>query len=203
MIEVLLVVAIFGIMVALAVTTYVGAAGAMKVRGAARELNGALQLAKMRAMVTGIPHGVAIDRANFYTAPGSPCYYMIFADCNRDLKFTGASLFSSPLYANPGTCTGADQQLAEKRIVSLDSGICFTTFLGSKGTGSDLDSLVFDAMGMAFNGGSGSIADGNIFIQSDAEMKNGTVNRAGVVVRGMTGITDTIPMDAVAKDAWK
>ncbi|MFO8056060.1 MAG: GspH/FimT family pseudopilin [bacterium] len=205
LVEMLIVLAIMGLVSAIGVYTYLSQIDKINLRNDARALNSALQLAKMRAMSTGFPHGVAFQRGDPDSADNQG-KYMVFLDCDGDGEFddTDANLTNNSPISSPDACSGMniDPRMEGQSVEQLSKDIYFTTILGSKAppSGGDLESIVFDFLGHGMQGQ--SIVTGDILIQNQA-LQGGKVDSSGVHIVGGTGNTDLILMRRVDKDDWK
>jgi prepilin-type N-terminal cleavage/methylation domain-containing protein len=207
LIELLIVLAIVGVLTGIAVSIYVGNIGDVKLRGDVRSLNQAMQLAKMRAMSTGVAHGVAIERRGGNSDPAKPGRIVIFTDCDRNFLYSDNDTDpanNTPI-ATMETCRPGginyDPMIAERDLVTLQTGIYFTTFLGSKTpAGAPLESVVFDIMGQCYQG-VGNLIEGPVMLQHSS-IVNGLVGSSGIQIMGGTGVTQTITIRRVEPDAW-
>jgi len=202
LVEALIVIAILGIISALAITTYYSQIDKIHLNNDARSLNSMIQLAKMRALSTGHPHGVVFQRG----APNSADNrgkYMVFMDCDEDGFYTdtNSDITDNPPIGSPDDCTGLnkDPRLQQRSIEQLNHGVYFTTVFGSKGNA--LESIVFDSLGHGMQGA--SLVTGDINIQNTPERGEIMCDTSGVHVVGGTGSTEVLPMRRVEKDDWE
>lgn len=200
LVELLIVFAILSILASLAVYTYVSQLGKIRLNNSTRALHNSLQLAKMRAATTSMPHGVVIDRgggANDQTVPGR---IYVFIDCDRNGVFTDDDddPSNNPIINSPADCPAdRDALLRDQPFIELERGIYFTDVLGNKTTNV---SLVFTELGHCLQGS--DFVDGEIHLQNSDE-RAGKVDSQGIIILGAAGATDTLPRAVVDKNAWK
>jgi len=205
-IELMIVMSILGILITMAIFSYMSAIDRIKLQGDVRELNGTLQLARMRSISSGISHGVAFWRRDGSAKGTSPDAYFVFVDCNNDLKFTdnGDGPGNNKAINSWDECKtslGYDPILRGEKFKPLTNGNYFTTIFGSTSkdtakNGADLEFVAFNALGQAMWGISTLVSgDSDIFMQNHHVQKgDNTVDKAGVRVFGGSGATDLLPM---------
>jgi prepilin-type N-terminal cleavage/methylation domain-containing protein len=208
MIELLIVIAIIGLLAVAGLTTYFSTVERIKLQGDVRAVNQILQAAKMKAISTGKPHGVAFYRQYTKAAgPSSPPDgYFIFIDCNENYVFHGS--YKNKIVDKWKECNDLvnpndpDPRPKGTQVNYLTKGNYFTQLLGSTApSGADLESIVFNSLGQAVQGSYTGIAAGSIYMQNHRYQQT-TVERAGIEVIGASGqvIMDTIKR--VDQDAW-
>ena len=200
LVEMLIVFAILSILASLAVYTYVSQLGKIRLNNSTRALHNSLQLAKMRAATTSMPHGVLIDRGGGAEDPTVPGRIYVFIDCDRDGVFTDDDddPSNNPIINSPADCPAdRDALLRDQPFIELERGIYFTNVLDDK---SSNVSLVFTELGHCLQGS--DFVDGEIHLQNSDE-RAGKVDSQGIVILGAAGVTDTIPRGVVDKNAWK
>jgi prepilin-type N-terminal cleavage/methylation domain-containing protein len=201
-IELMIVMAIIGILVTIAIFTYMSTIDRIKLQGDVRELNGALQLARMRAISSGIPHGVAFWRSSDPTQ--RPDAYFIFVDCNRDSIYTDND--SNPANNTPidnwSLCNktlGYDPIYGAEKTHLLSNSVYFAYIFGSSSassaqSGAPLEYVAFNSLGQAMWGSSLVGDESPIYLQNHRTGGKGPADRSGVKIWGATGNTDLIPM---------
>lgn len=217
LIELMIVFAIISFLAAMAITTFLGSRQTAALRNENRELAMTLQVARMRAISTGLAHGVAFERRDGDTpATKGPDCYAIFMDCTSDGHYTDndstlANNWEGNVVSNTSQCPGSppktvDPMIQGQAIKCLSPRNYFARILGTTklGEGSSADGaleyILFTPMGQATQGG--ALVSGEIFIQ-DHVNSGGKVESAGVRVIGGAGMAETLPLRFVDPEAWK
>lgn len=200
LIELIVVLAILAFLSTMAVSSYLGGRESAALRSDVREAAAILQLARMRAISTGIPHGVVFKRGTGGTADE----YMIFMDCNLDGKYTDDddSIRNNTVITSRNQCAGLthDPRIQEQPIHALTRRNYFTRIMTSTAaSGNDLEYILFNQMGQAVQ--LNNLVSGTLCIQNHAE-RNNMVEQSGVRVIGGTGMIDTFPTHFVVPNAW-
>lgn len=189
LIEVLIVIFIVGMLVAIGVFTYLTSLDDIKLRSDVRELNQTLQMAKMRAIATGVHHGVAFSK--------SDNAYFVFSDCPTthpsEYYDADGNYKNNQIIDDWDVCLDLDYdpRVPAQAIKQLSAGNTFGTITGGSTSSSTLEYILFNGLGQAMQGH--NFATGDIFIER-INVKEGTHSRAGVHVTGASGITETIPI---------
>ncbi len=194
LLEMMIVIGILAILSALAIITYRSQINTIHLGNDSRALNGTLQLAKMKAMSTGMPYGVAFQRGDPVSSDNRG-EFTVFIDCNRDGKFTdnNADLTDNSPISSPDACpNNKDPRVAGESIEMLSPGVSFNTILGTSSApnGGGLESIVFDPLGHGIQGT--SLVTGNILIRNRPD-KGEKPLISGVRVVGGTGNTTIVP----------
>lgn len=201
LIELMVAMAILSILVGMAAFTYVSQLTAIHLRNDAREVDQALQLAKMRALATGKDHGVVFD---LDSTDGD--FYYIFIDCagagaGNKLPDKAYSFNNFDNNAPVGTWNNCESAAYDPRIT--DKGM-FQTHENdhiefdpdadpstSNNISTGLQYIAFNHLGQAHQGGNlTSIA---IVVKSKPG-KNGRQEEITIRITGGTGLTDILPV---------
>lgn len=202
LLELVVVMMIIAILVVAAVFTYYTTLDRIKLSADVRELNQELQLAKMRAIATGIGHGVAFWRQSD-GASETPDAYFVFVDCNNDSIYTDSD--GNPANNNPvsswdncNSALGYDPNLRGGTKYELNKGNYFVAILGAdvKSAGAGiLGYVVFNNLGQGVQG-TNNLINGNIFMQNHhvKDSSGAPPDLMGVHIIGASGLIDTLPM---------
>jgi len=194
LIEIMVVIAIVGLMVGMGIYTYLSQIPQINIRNDAREINQTLQMAKMRSIASGMDHGVV-----FNLDDGR---YFIFIDCDNDQEYDCTSVANFDNNAPVGTweaCEAAtyDPRISEKGVLQLkDTNLFINVF----GTTNGLEYVLFNNLGQAYQGSSNNFISGpapnnTITIQTDGN--SGRTDEVIIEVTGPTGLTDIGTMHQV------
>ena len=193
LIEVMIVVVLIGILATIAAFTFLTTNNQTKVRNAARELSQSMQYAKMRAISTGVPHGIAFIRQSGNT----PARYFMFIDCDGgDAVYTDSDTdyTNNTPVTSWNACEAAtyDPRAENEAVYDLPAGVDYSTIFGgtSAPSGSELEYIAFNNLGQGVHGA--QIVDGQVlveFIESD-----GSGYVSGAQIYGSTGISERIPL---------
>lgn len=193
LIELMIVLAIVGILLGLGTYSYVTQVRTLRLVGDMRELNQTLQLARMRTLATGMPHGVV-----FYEVVGSDSitrtYYYIFSDCKSDEQFTDPD--SDPAnntpVANAEACAAStltqDPKMAGDPIHQINELNRIASFPNN------LAYIVFNNLGQTVQGVNNPVF-GDIVMTGPAK-DEGMVNEIRVHISA-SGLTEILPYHTV------
>ncbi len=194
LIELMVVVSIIALIVMIGMYTYISQIREVRVRGDARAIYETMELAKMRAISTGVPHGVAFWRPN---------KYFVFSDCNWNLYYDDTPNNDPADNSPPGKwtdCTPAginyDPLVEGQYIEELSDGTDFDTVFGwsqASDAPGELESVVFTNLGQAMQSQNTFIPDAPIVILNQDQ--RGSDNIQGrVTVLGPSGVVDILPV---------
>jgi prepilin-type N-terminal cleavage/methylation domain-containing protein len=206
--ELIIVLIIIGLLVSMGITTYLTTIPRIRLRNDARALNGVIQLARLRAISTGIPHGVAFQRQ----AGNLPDRYFVFMDCaaavgdaHPDLKFTDTDLIpdnNTPITTGGGCDASTltyDPRIKDLGVQALTRDVRFGSILGSNAApapdNSKLEYFTFNSVGQAMQGHNLAVAingkANEIIIERTLE---GDAYQTGATLIPGTGLSYTFSM---------
>lgn len=196
LIELMVSLAILSILVGMAAFTYVSQLTAIHLRNDAREVDQALQLAKMRALATGKDHGVVFD---LDSTDGD--FYYIFIDCTpspADQAYTGNNFNNNKPVGTWDKCENStyDPRITDKGMfqthendhIEFDPDANPST---SNNISTGLQYIAFNHLGQAHQGG--NITSIAIVVKSKPG-KNGRQEEITIRITGGTGLTDILPV---------
>jgi type II secretory pathway pseudopilin PulG len=197
------VIAIIGILVSLAISSYLSFIGRYRLTAEGRILNQYLQEARLRAISTGIPHGVAFKRNT-----AGQDYYFIFMDCagasRPDFIYTDNDSNpdnNAPLESLSDCNTSSyDPRIRGESSVTLAAGNVLGDILGLSGTQTPLNAklpfVVFNTVGQAVWGPDLAInpTGGPNEIVVRRKLDDGLFYRTGVTISPGTGLSYTFPL---------
>jgi prepilin-type N-terminal cleavage/methylation domain-containing protein len=195
--ELMVVLAIIAIGSTIAVSSYIRQLEEIRVKGDVRALEQNLQLAKMRAISTGTPHGIAFDRRTGAGDKARYGQYFIFMDNapppSGDGKFTDPD--NDPTNNNDPESATDDfipmvrgDTFIPERLSRNNNFTCI--FNSTAPSGTDLEFVLFDSMGRA----TPNVGNKNfIGIQREPEIAGESRIRGLVFVHLNTGLTESIP----------
>jgi len=196
LIEVVVVLAIIGLLAGIALTTYFTTIDRVRLSGDVRNVSQTLQEARMRAISSGIPHGVAFIRGDH---PG----YFIFVDCDgTSFNYRYVDSDSDP--NNNGELQGWDDCAADLgsdplvvggNIDKLGEGISFDEIFGDDSLSPNY--VVFNHLGQAVRDTELSLASGRIMLRNH-HAQSTDYDISGVEVLGATGMTEIITIGTIS-----
>ncbi len=200
LIELMIVLVIIMVLASVATFTYISQIEQITLRSDVRELIGALEMAKMRAIASGEPHGVVFIRGT----GDEPDAFFVYRDCTPgDQRFTDPD--GNPrnnIWSDDCSAITYDPKLREGGLIELQRDDHFTTVFGGEdasnsviwGTGATHEYVQFNNLGQAFK--NGNLINGEfIFMQNQNNTGGGDkVDQVGVRIFGATGSIEYVPL---------
>jgi len=227
LIELVVVVAIIGIMTAMAAYTYFAQVARMKLNGDVRKVDQVLQQAKMHAITYSVPTGVVFVRRDGNAIGRNPDEFYIFSDSTGNGLYTdddtpckgckedGTPLRCSPTDSFPSCAATSAYLKTHDNIVDgpfvLETGDYFTLLFGSKNptadarfTAAGYEYILYDSMGHVIYPLSPVGADSRrIYLQNHSKAKDITqADRGAVQITFLTGVSQVIRLGPAPVDEW-
>ncbi len=206
LIELMVVMVIISIVIGYGIYNYMSTIHRTKLKADVREITGALQVAKLRAISSGVPHGVAFWRD---TTDSQRDKIFIFMDCagqtdrvsdqrytDDDDDPTNNDMIDDVTQCFDGsTGESYDPVIQQQKFVEMSVGIHFNHIFGVQGgNGEPTEYVVFNTLGQAVQG-DGNLVTGRIEIQSrHKNSSNDLVDQISIEILGATGLINLEPM---------
>lgn len=200
--EIMVVLTIVAILVSLAITTYISTIDRIRLRSEGRILNQTLQYARLRAISTGMPHGVAFVRRN----DPSLDYYFVFMDCagtpRQDQIYTDNNTNPDDNFPiqNMNQCGTVlyDPRDEREGTVTLAEGNEIGEVAGwtqsADAAPAKLEYVVFNNVGQLVRGMDLAAGGANTRITVERRFDEGELMETGATISPGTGLSNTIEM---------
>ncbi len=233
LLEVVIVVAIMGVMLTMAIVTYSGQANKFRLNGDVKSLEASLQAARLRAISENVNAGIVFARRDGNVPGKVPDCYFLFIDSNSNGTFDIISSGSTPF---DNLCGEFDENcidtvvagngdlvlqgpLPQNNTPGLNNGEYFSRILNDStdngGGGAVYVSVVFTPMGAAMQNGvvlSGTDQERSICVQNHIRIGKQSdeaitdiddVQTRGVSIQGPTGMVKLHPFSHFPADPTK
>ncbi len=198
LIEMMIVTSIVAVLAAVAVFTYLSSINDVRLRGDVRAINQSMQFAKLRAISTGLVHGVAFERR-----ANAPDRFFIYMNCTGGDEYNDNdnNVATSVAVRSRDACMllNYDPIVEEFAVSELSANNNFGLIFGrtSPPPGATLDYISFNPV----SGGAGPFnliqLDDSVIIES-VNPQSGEMSWAAVTVIPLTGITQVEPIRRAA-----
>jgi len=201
MIELLIVIVIGGVLVGIAIFTYLSQIPMVRLRGDTWELYQYLEMTKMRAMSTSHPHGVVFIRGG----QNEPDRYYMFTDCNdnryydddaADNPFDNHPLATWENCISPTFVKTYDPMVQGEKVKALSPDNRWDEITGSTTksgiTGSPREFVIFTPLGQVEQGPSNYVNENNPIWIKWTDPNSGNQRRKGVTIMGTSGMIEIL-----------